>query len=358
MSRSYALLIPAWQPDSRLTELLHSLSDAPFSAIIIVNDGSDPDREPIFEQAASGSRVVVLRHATNRGKGRALKTGLEYFRAHFPHLTGVVTCDADGQHSAEDIRAVAQALSSGSSRLVIGSRQFKDHVPWRSRFGNFVTRYVFAGLTGKKLADTQTGLRGVPASMVPRLLQLDGERYEYEMNMLADAARSTGIVEVPVRAIYYDGNRSSHFNPFWDSMKIYFVLARFYISSLAAAAIDFVVFSAVFWMTGNVLVSMIAGRVSSLANFAMNRRFVFNNGGRIAATLARYYALVVLIATASYAGIRLLTETLGVNVLLAKVVVETSLSLASFAMQRAFVFGSAPAAEVERPVAASVRDSA
>jgi glycosyltransferase involved in cell wall biosynthesis len=333
-----AVLIPAWQPDRHLLQLVSSLLALSFPAVIIVNDGSEPDRDWIFEELARDPRVRVVRHAVNLGKGRALKTGLNVFLNHYGDFAGLVTCDADGQHTPEDIRATADGIHATPGKLIIGSRRFKADMPLRSRFGNTITKYVFAGLTGRKLGDTQSGLRGIPGQIVPRLLRLEGERYEYEMNFLADAAQTCGIVEVPIEAIYIDGNRSSHFNPVWDSMKIYFVLLRFYFSSLIAAGIDFVVFAITFWLTADVLISMITGRVSSLANFFLNRRFVFNSGGALASSLGRYYALVVLIAVASYGGIQFLSRTVGMNVLASKILVETMLSLVSFSVQRTFVF--------------------
>jgi glycosyltransferase involved in cell wall biosynthesis len=336
-----AVLIPAWQPDRQLPELVASLLAFSFPAIIIVNDGSDSDRAGVFDELVKDSRVRVVPHAVNLGKGRALKTGFNDFLTHYPGSCGVVTCDADGQHRPEDILAIAVALqASTNGNLILGSRQFTGPVPARSRIGNTLSRYVFALLTGRKLTDTQSGLRGFPRQLIPRLLRLEGERYEYEMNVLTEAATSGGVAEIPIQTVYIDGNRSSHFNPVWDSMRIYFVLLRFYFSSLISSGIDFVVFTIVFWSTSNLLVSVLAGRISSLANFFLNRKFVFSNDGGLKATLIKYYALVGVMTVASYSGIHFLSVGLGLNVLVSKVLVETLLSLVSFSIQRTFIFRS------------------
>lgn len=337
---SIVVLIPVYQPDGYLLQLVASLLELSFPAVIVVNDGSHSKHDAVFEELARDRRTRVVRHAVNLGKGRALKTGLNAFLNHYPEYSGIVTCDADGQHTPDDVRTTAQTMHSHPGKLILGSRQSQGAVPLRSRLGNTLTRYVFAVLTGRLLADTQSGLRGIPAHLIPRLLRLDGELYEYEINVLADVANSSGLIEIPIQTIYLDGNRSSHFNPVWDSMKIYFVLVRFWLSSLIASGIDFIVFTAVYWATGNVLTSMIAGRVSSLANFFLNRSFVFASRGGVTAALVRYYGLAVLIAAASYSGIQLLSRKLGVNVLLAKILVETLLSLVSFSIQRTFVFDS------------------
>lgn len=335
-----AVLIPAYQPDGQLGPLVTALLERSFPAVIVVNDGSHPDCDSVFENLPADHRIRLVRHAVNLGKGRALKTGLNAFLNHYPEYSGVVTCDADGQHTPDDIRATAQAMQSHPGKVILGSRRFQGVVPFRSRLGNTLTRYVFAVLTGRLLADTQTGLRGIPTYIVPKLMRLDGERYEYEINMLTEVAHSSGVVEIPIQTIYLDGNRSSHFNPVWDSMKIYFVLVRFWLSSLVASGIDFAVFAAVYWSTGNVLASLIAGRVGSLANFFLNRSFVFASRGGVTAALARYYGLAVLIAAGSYSGIQLLSEKFGMNVLGSKILVESLLSLVSFSIQRTFVFDS------------------
>jgi len=337
------VLIPAWQPDQSLIELVTRLLRYAFKAIIVVNDGSDRTHDHIFDAlskvvAEAPARVRVVHHAVNLGKGRALKTGLNYFLNNFPNSVGIVTADADGQHTPEDILAVAQQLESDASRLILGARQFQGEIPLRSRVGNSITRNVFAALTGRRLSDTQSGLRGIPIELMPSLLKLSGEGYEYEMNVLTHASQSSGVTEIPIQTIYIDGNRSSHFNPLLDSMRIYFVLLRFVASSLIAAGIDFVVFAFIFWATSNVLASMICGRVSSVVNFAVNRRFVFSSKAGIRAALVKYYALVAAIGAAAYYSIRFLSGTLGMNVMAAKILAETCLWLASFAIQRSFIF--------------------
>jgi glycosyltransferase involved in cell wall biosynthesis len=335
-----AVLIPAWQPDQQLSELATSLLTFGFGAILIVNDGSGPLHAEVFAALANDSRIRIIPHAINLGKGRALKTGFNEFLTLYPDFAGVVTCDADGQHRPSDVASVALELQVTPNKLILGCRKFTGPVPARSRFGNTVTNYVFAILTGKKLTDTQCGLRGIPRSIIPRLMRLEGERYEYEMNVLADAAGSCGVVEVPIETVYLNGNRSSHFNPVLDSMRIYFVLMRFFLSSLISAGIDFLVFTAVFWLTHSLAASVVAGRVSSLANFFLNRKFVFSNQSNLFAALTKYYVLVAVMGVASYSGINFLSEVVGLHVLVAKLLVETLLWVVGFAIQRTFVFRS------------------
>jgi glycosyltransferase involved in cell wall biosynthesis len=333
-----AVLIPAWQPEERLLTLATSLLDRGFGNVIIVNDGSDAHCSAFFEALLPLPRVRVLNHAVNLGKGRALKTGINHLLTELPAMDGLVTADADGQHTVDDIVRVAQAMPYADGAIVLGSRRFSSQVPLRSRFGNGLTRHIFAFITGAKIADTQTGLRAFPRDLLPELIALNGERYEYEMSVLAHVCRQRRPLEIPIETVYIDGNRSSHFNPIWDSMRIYFVLVRFYFSAIAAAGIDFAGFSLAFAATHNVLVSVAVGRLSSLVNFLLNRRFVFHNHASIRGTLWRYYLLVPAIGALSYLGIWTLTRYAGWNVFAAKLVVDTLLSLVSFSMQRTFVF--------------------
>ena len=337
-----AILIPAWKPEPALIAIVAQLLEQNVGEVVLVDDGNDGEARNIFALAAADERVSVIRHAVNLGKGRALKTGINYILSERPHIRHVVTADADGQHTVRDIAAVAQQLQQHPNRTILGVRTFSADVPLRSRFGNTLTRRVFALVTGVRLADTQTGLRGLPREVLPDLLRLDGDRYEYEMTMLAHLCRGgEPPIEVPIETVYIDNNRSSHFDPVRDSMRIYFVLLRFYFSSLVAAAIDLVAFTLVFLFTHNLLLSVAIARLSSLVNFTLNRRFVFHNYQSLGSSLWRYYLLASGLAAASYLLIDGLTTSLHWNVFAAKIAIDVLLSLLSFAAQRTFVFGRA-----------------
>jgi glycosyltransferase involved in cell wall biosynthesis len=224
---SVAVLIPAWEPDEHLPAIVGSLAALGCRAILVIDDGSSAASSAIFQDLRDIPGVSLVRHPRNLGKGRAIKTGLQTFLADLPEYTGVVTADADGQHTVEDIARVAAMHDQESQRLVLGVRCLNPEMPFRSRFGNELTRYVFRGVTGITLADTQTGLRGFPRALVPEILALHGDRYEYEMNVLACwCSPSRTPIQVPIETVYTDGNRSSRFRPIRDSIRIYRVLLR------------------------------------------------------------------------------------------------------------------------------------
>jgi glycosyltransferase involved in cell wall biosynthesis len=237
-STVHAVIIPAYNPALVLIEILRSLAMRGIGAIVLIDDGSAPEYRDLFARAAALPRVRLLRHEINRGKGAALKTGIHFVLEHFPSLAGIVTADADGQHDPDDILRIVTALESNEGTLVMGARRFEGGVPLRSLIGNVLTRHVVNVLLGRRLADTQTGLRGIPASMLARLLELPSNGYEFELEMLLLAhSFSVPILEEPIRTIYEKGNQSSHFRPLVDSLKIYLVLLRFYTVSLLSSGL-------------------------------------------------------------------------------------------------------------------------
>jgi glycosyltransferase involved in cell wall biosynthesis len=342
------VLIPAYEPDFRLGTLISELREQGFDDIVVVDDGSGEDFQPIFLELERAG-VVFLQHQKNRGKGAALRTGFEHIRQYYPEAAGVVTVDADGQHAAREAAVVARACQCNSASLALGVRCFNASaaapVPLRSWLGNTFSRLAYGVVLKQPLRDTQCGLRGIPATLLPWMLRLQGDRYEYETNMLMSANRAgIEIREVPIQTVYLEGNRSSHFRFLTDSMRIYAVVLRFYLSSLAAAAVDLSVFAAMWRLTAAYTASFVVARlVSSLANFAVNREFVFRGGTSMAGSLARYYGLVALLGVLSYGLSRLMISS-GLPVFGSKIGADVILSVLSFLVQRGFVFRKTAAA--------------
>ena len=228
---SVAILIPAYEPDEKLLDLIAKLQGV-FAYLVVVDDGSTRGQE-IFT-SLRGQVDALLVHAVNRGKGAALKTGFAWVRHHLPEVKGVVTADADGQHLLEDILRVAEAVSCHPGGLVLGVRQFEVRkMPFRSRWGNAWARIETRLATGIGILDTQTGLRGIPMGLMDRLLAIPGDRYEYEMNMLLDVRHHPAPpLQIPIQAVYLNGNKSSHFRPLRDSLLTQRVLLRGCLASL------------------------------------------------------------------------------------------------------------------------------
>ncbi|PVU81986.1 dolichyl-phosphate beta-D-mannosyltransferase [Cellulomonas sp. WB94] len=343
------ILIPAYEPDERLVRLVASIRAASPAHVVIVDDGSGTAYRHVFD-AARALGCTVIGYATNRGKGHALKEGFRHVALHHPG-EDVVCADCDGQHTVVDILRVADRLHGACDAMVLGERRFTGAVPARSRFGNAATGVLVRMATHLPVQDTQTGLRGYPASMLDWLQTVDGDRFEYELNLLLRAGGAGYDVEgVGIETIYLDGNLSSHFRPVVDSVRVCAPLLRFSLSSLAAFALDTVALLALHAVTGNLLASVVGARViSSTANFAANRRLVFAHGQdkRLGAAALQYWVLAVALLAASYGLLSFLTRT-GLPLLAAKVLTEATLFVVSYQVQRRLVFarGSVPAARV------------
>lgn len=341
-------IVPSYCPDQKLTGVVKDLAQAGFTRVILVDDGSGEQYAGFFEQAAKECPdSVILRHSKNLGKGRALKTAFNYFLQNRNGEAGVVTVDGDGQHTGEDAMRCAAALEQDPGALVLGCRQFDGaDVPARSAMGNRITAWCFRVLCGLRVSDTQTGLRAIGAQFARDILDLSGERYEYETNMLLEAKRrGVPIVEVPIRTVYLEQNASSHFHPLRDSAAIYKQIFRFMSSGITSMLIDLGLFTLLNWLLSGLpastrlLAATLGARaVSSLFNFSANRTLVFGGGSALGRSAVRYYILCALQAGASYGGVYLLSGVAGFPALPAKMIVDTLLFFLSFQIQREWVF--------------------
>ena len=284
-------LIPAYNPDTRLLDVVGALAfSAKYAQIVVVNDGSHPECDGLFAQVRRINKVTVLEHAVNLGKGAALKTGLNHACCRYGDATGIVTADADGQHLPEDIQNVADQLQMHPESLIIGARSFHGEVPLRSRFGNALTKLVFRTLVGYGLLDTQSGLRGIPTSFAKQLLRLNTGGYDFELEMLLKAREhSVPVRQIPITTVYEDDNKSSHFNPVRDSLMIYLVFLRFMFASVVTSVVGLTAFHFVHRLTANLLASEIALAVTGVVvNFILCRKVVFRSRRRVLPTFAKF----------------------------------------------------------------------
>jgi len=345
------IVIPALEPGERFIQLLESLHTCLLKPenlniradILIVDDGSGEKYQDIFKEAESKYNCVLLKHAINLGKGRALKTAFNYFLINYPDYDGIVTADSDGQHAAEDIIACAFALSNNDS-LILGCRDFNSKgVPTTNMLGNKLTRCVFNYLCGVKVSDTQTGLRALPAELVKTLIMVPGERFEYEMNMLVECGnKKIKIKEVPIKTIYLD-NKSSHFNLVLDSIRVYKTFIKYILSAMSSFILDIALFAVIVYITKEIfpayiLISTVAARViSSFYNYMVNKNIVFA-GNKRRNTLVKYYILAACVMLASGFLTTSLYDLSFFNEVGSKILVDTVLFLLSYYVQRKWIF--------------------
>jgi len=272
---------------------------------------------------------------------------------------GVVTADADGQHCPADVLAVSEALRERPHDLILGVRHFSSSVPLRSRVGNAMTRGLMRLVAGQNLSDTQTGLRGIPRDLIPDLCEIPYCGYEFELEMLLVAGhQSRRTTEVVIRTIYLDRNRSSHFNPLTDSVRVWFTLLRFSATSMVTALVDNVLFLLLFPALGSIAQAMVVARTGAvLFNYAASREFIFRSQQTHGVVLPKYLALVGVSGSLSYSLIRIFSVKFRMDVVLAKIVAETLLFAFNFLVQRDVVFTRKAAKPMPQASVATVSDT-
>ena len=347
-------IMPTYDPSERMPAVIRGVMEQGFRSVIVVNDGSRGELSPLFDEAAAIDGCTVIAHEANRGKGAALKTGMAHFLEHCPDGIGVVSIDDDGQHLPEDVRLCAEAMTA-TGAMVLGVRDFRGPgVPAKSLFGNKVMAMVFRACAGIPISDTQTGLRATPRKHIEKLLAIPGDRFEYETKVLL-AAKKAGIeiAEVPIRTVYIEGNKGTHFRAIADSFAIMFQFAKYAVGSLLSAGIDLLGFYLFLHLlsAGNapdrwsaiLLSTLLARTVSASCNFYFNKNIVFGYKGQdTRKAAAKYFALcgvnllisgqlVALLSRAPFVRTALMVTAM-------KFLVDTALFVANYVIQKKWVY--------------------
>lgn len=344
------VIVPSLNPDKALVEVVESVSEAGIKNILVIDDGSDELHKEPFDKARDlGAKVLV--HEVNMGKGKALKTAFEYIINNCSDILAVVTVDGDNQHRIKDIIKCIDKQREMPEHIILGCRDFsKPDVPPRSKFGNKLTKNVFRFTCGLKISDTQTGLRSIPYRYLSNMLLVEGNRYEYETNMLLSMKEfDIPYTEVEIETVYIEENASSHFNPIKDSIRIYKTIFKFLLSSIWASVVDIVIFALMCYILKGhftkevyILVATVGARVvSSLCNYMINHKIVFRSKGKVRNTILKYYILCVCQMGISYALVCSLSMLLNVSdlpLVLLKVLIDTILFCISFRIQKMWVF--------------------
>lgn len=332
------VLIPAFNPDSHLSELIHGLLTEGAKRIVLVNDGSSS--RDWFTSLDTLTGVHIIHHEENLGKGAAIKTGFRYILKNLNDSRAIITADADGQHLVSDIARLAEAANP-DDQLILGTRQFDGAVPIRSAIGNRLTRKVMDLITGVNINDTQTGLRLISLPFAQVCCELPGNRYQFELDTLLLAKdKNIPIREVPISTIYIDKNVNSHFRPILDSILIYGSFLRYCSVSLLSFMVDIVLFALLLGFYTNVFyATFIARGVSSLVNFSGNKYFAFRayELSRTPKEILGYILLAACSVTLS-ATIVSAFHTSNAGAVALKLLVDTSIFFANYALQRRFIF--------------------
>lgn len=327
------IIIPAYNPDFHLLDVVKELKDY---KIIVVDDGSSS--KEIFDKLKN---VTLLKHDINMGKGKAMKTAMEYvYKNNLDD--GIIFVDADGQHKTKDIKKIINIFNRNKDSLILGVRTFDKNVPFKSRMGNKITKYLFRLFTGKNITDTQTGLRAINTKYIPYLLEIEGNRYEYEMNVLLSVvSKKINIIEVPIETVYEDEkNSTSHFKVIRDSFLIYKNFLKFILSGFLCFLIDYISFILLIKLFSNTptnifICNLFARIISGTCNYNINKNFVFNSKNK---GLKEYIMLCTGVILINSFILNIFINTLHINTYLAKILVELILFVINFIIQNNVIF--------------------
>lgn len=348
------VLIPSLEPDERLIAYVQQLHEYALMNIVIVDDGSGEAYQSIFRQLEEQG-CAVLRHTENLGKGAALKTGFQYIEQHYGEICCIVTADSDGQHAAADVYRLAEAARSHSDALILGMRDFSGGgIPPKSLLGNRMTSILFALLYGRRLSDTQTGLRAFGPQLLSFMQHVRGSRFEYELQMLISCIQAgIPIVTLPIQVIYEHGNAGTHFKAVRDSARVMGVLfsnfVKFIFSSVSSSVVDlgiaWLLIDALRPMLGEqhflrILLATVIARVISIGvNYLLNKHLVFRSKGH-QGSLWRYLSLCALVILLSSTGVYMLHTMFFMSEKIAKLLCDALLFLLSYQVQRRWVFAA------------------
>lgn len=347
-------VIPSYEPPYSVIDYVHKLLNFGVTRVFVVNDGSNKKYDNVYNKINKIEGVTLLTYEKNCGKGYALKFAYNYIMENFSSPYVIVTADCDGQHLPKDVLQVSRTALKNQNCLVLGVRNFYDeNVPKRSKFGNLSTRRLFKLLYGMNVTDTQTGLRAFSSELIDKMLAISGNRFEYEMNVLiALYKRDVPFLEIEIETVYnkksLDVEKRSHFKTFSDSVKVWGVLLKNVNNYVLAVVLCLIVELSVFSLgeyyiytslTPQIctLLSTVTARIlSSLLNYTLNFKYVFNGKGKI--TVVRYYVLWFILLTLSYLFTNLFGNVLNLPILPFKIITDFTLSIFSYRAQTTWVF--------------------
>lgn len=360
MTNQFCILIPAYCPSKDMINYVDELIRKGEKDILVVNDGSGKVYEAIFRELSKYPNCEVIGYDTNKGKGAALKFGLQHIINTRHELTGVVTADCDGQHTVKDVQQIIQAIKEHQKELILGVRNFNassngEKIPTRSKLGNKFSSAIFYLLYHRYLQDTQTGLRGFSTGLLPLMCSIKGNRYEYETQVLIDCAKNNiPFYEVPISTIYENNNSGSHFHPIKDSFRIIQTMLLGFFMFIASSLISALVDTLCAWVLLDLLkpvlsdsdllritLATICARLISMSvNYTMNKNMVFKSNESTQQTMIRYIVLCIVVMLLSSIFVYLSSRYLYWNEKVAKIIIDCLLFFFSYKMQKGWVFHS------------------
>lgn len=197
------IVIPAYNEEAVIQNVIREIQNAGYQNIIVVDDGS---RDRTYEKSREATGIIALRHMINRGKGAAIKTGIE--AAKLLDADIVVTLDGDGQHNPKDIESMLRHIHEGYD-VILGSR-LKDcrNMPRYKIIHNHIGNFFVWMLYGLWVTDSQSGFRAYSRKAL-RLIDTRTDRYEYDSEVIREIHRhQLKFIEIPIEVRYTEYSMS------------------------------------------------------------------------------------------------------------------------------------------------------
>src|SRR5262249_54804343 len=215
-----AAIIPAYQDEKHIGDIVRRTREQ-LDHVLVVDDGSTDQTGQRARDA--GAEVIV--HNQNRGKGDAIKTGLEHYLRR--ETRWVILLDSDGQHLPEEIgRFLSAAVSATQPTFFLGNRMSNaTAMPFSRRVANRYMSRRISRLCGQRIPDTQCGFRMLDRQMIPLLLG-GGERFDYDTEVLIIISRKGYRIEsVSITTVYSD--EVSKIRPLRDTIRFLNLMWRY-----------------------------------------------------------------------------------------------------------------------------------
>lgn len=345
MLTKVGILIPAFNPDSKLLDLLVELNKkSRFYRLkvqpqfLVIDDGSSKEEsKQVLDKIEEARSAHVIIHKKNFGKGVAIKTGIAFFKD--KGIDSIVTVDSDGQHDPEDILNVL-SVSLENNEFVLGIRLFNnENIPLKSKIGNSLSSFLFYCFTNKRIKDTQTGLRVIPKKFFEKLLETKGSRYEYEFNVLIQLARlRIPVLTCPIKTIYFENNRKTSFRPIFDSILVYSIFFRYTVVALSVSIIDLGLIYAITEKYPSSYSFLLIRGITAHLYFYIMKRYVFNSQGKLFSQLSMYYIVILINIFLSWMTFDILFFRAQLNFFIGYFFAVLSMFIFNFLVQRFIIF--------------------
>ena len=223
MTLRYFNFIPTYNNPKSIQEIVERTLTISKNPLLIVDDGSSIKvqellkKSVITKKALNSNRFFIKRFSSNRGKGAALKFGIEWgVSKNFTHM---ISIDSDGQFAPEEIPKIQKVSVTKPWNYILGERIFPESAPKSSVFGRRFSNMWVKIETGKRLGDTQTGFRCYPLFWVQNISSFRN-RFAFELELIVKGLwLGADATSFPVSVLYPE-DRVSHFKKIKDNLSL------------------------------------------------------------------------------------------------------------------------------------------